>query len=446
MKAGGDDCETKYLTIHRGWWLKWVTTMPTKNGYFTIFTHETELEDKAVPTDETQSAFLTLGGSFTLRHKRWSKYCVGIAAEPSSTYGGRMMGLYNPKSKNGGLVEEEKYQAAYQSDEEFELEKDIPSVGSAGWLNPLVLRALESSTVLEPCGPRSYPRVKSLDKSGDSLDLSFISPSTKLIFSCEHSKADVPAWIEMMDRVERVRQLAYVVRVTNRIPRRDSKFEENDEGVEVSPDCVDSKSSLMRLRTGLELAHIISIGQSVRLPPYLSKQTTPNGSLHAADENDMHKESEEPLSPVRTPLKASTLEGDDTSSPYSRILRHSSYTGGMTSSAMEYKADRLKRRLTADYASSMSLDNEDIDDDYVDDSYHRGENTDEYVMDECYVDDDSSLSDSVSSGGEQEPRGALKTGKKLLGKSAKLAKKTVVGTGKLTAKTAKGKCTILLFK
>jgi hypothetical protein len=44
----------------------------------------------------------------------------------------------------------------------------------------------------------------------------------------------------------------------------------------------------------------------------------------------------------------------------------------------------------------------------------------------------------MSSGAEQDRRSAIKTGKKLLGKSTKLAKKAVVGTGKLTAKTAVG--------
>ena len=54
------------------------------------------------------------------------------------------------------------------------------------------------------------------------------------------------------------------------------------------------------------------------------------------------------------------------------------------------------------------------------------------------INDDSSVSDSYSSESEHEKRGALRKGKALLGKSAKLAKKTVVGTGRITAKTAVG--------
>ncbi|KAG7351309.1 DUF547 domain containing protein [Nitzschia inconspicua] len=434
-KPGSDDVETRYLTIHRGWWLKWVTTMPTKNGFFTIFTHETELGDKAVPTGETQSSFLTLGGSFTLRHKRWSKYCVGIAAEPSSTYGGRMMGLYNPKSINPGPTDEAKQHAGYHSEEEFDMEKEAPTVGNAGWLKPLVLRALDASSVVDPGGPRSSPRAGSIGAEDDTPDLSFVSPATKLIFSSEHSKADVPAWIEMMDRVERVRQLAYVVRVTHRAPNGENKLEENDNGVEVSRhEEPHPKGSFMRLRTGRELAHVMSVGQSVNLTPCTTKQLTPNGSFDAVDDREILREPDETHSPV---CKHSDASQAETNSPLRRMLRHS-YTGGMTSSAMESKADLMKRRLTADHAAHLSFDDYNEVEELVVDSFQEEFNRDDDMMDEFYAEDDSSLSESGSSDDEQDKRGALEKGKKLLGKSAKLAKKTVVGTGKLTAKTAKG--------
>lgn len=48
--------------------------------------------------------------------------------------------------------------------------------------------------------------------------------------------------------------------------------------------------------------------------------------------------------------------------------------------------------------------------------------------------------DSVSSSDDRELTGALKKGKKILGRSAKLVKKTLVGTGKGAAKTAVGMC------
>ena len=60
-KAGTNEVDVRYLTIHRGWWLKWVTTMPTKNGFFfllfTILAHDTELGEKAERRNETQSSF-----------------------------------------------------------------------------------------------------------------------------------------------------------------------------------------------------------------------------------------------------------------------------------------------------------------------------------------------------------------------------------------------------
>ncbi|KAL3915505.1 MAG: hypothetical protein SGILL_005621 [Bacillariaceae sp.] len=431
-KAGSDDVETRYLTIHRGWWLKWVTTMPTKNGYFTIYTHETELGDKTLPTDETQSSFLTLGGTFTLRHKRWSKFQVGIAAEPSTTYGGRLLGIYNPKSKGNPKEEEEK--PNYHSDDEDDFDKEMP-MGKAGWLKPLVLSVHESSALVDPDLPRTN---SSMDADEDAPDLAFVSPTTKIIFSSEHSKADVPAWIEMMDRVGRKRQLAYVVRVTRRLPAEESKLDENEDYAEEDQGCPDNHRSFMRLRSGKELAHIMSIGQSVRYPTLDLKPYSHSGSFDEAENIEI--EYEEPHSPVRR-LNASRSEGDDPLSPAgsARALRHASYTGGMSSSDVQSNEERMRRRATADHARSTSFDEEDVEEDEdIEESGYGGYNSDGLVMDECYVDDDSSLSDSVSSEEERERKGALKKGKKLLGKSAKLAKKTVVGTGKLTAKTAVG--------
>jgi hypothetical protein len=98
-----------YLTIHRGWWLKWVATEPTKNGHFIIhtlegtehsntstFNHQNQINETA----RSQSSYLTVGGSFWLQHKWWSKFSVGVASEGSATFGGRMLGLY--RAKDGG--------------------------------------------------------------------------------------------------------------------------------------------------------------------------------------------------------------------------------------------------------------------------------------------------------------------------------------------------------
>jgi hypothetical protein len=114
---------------------------------------------------------------------------------------------------------------------------------------------------------------------------------------------------------------------------------------------------------------------------------------------------------------------------------------------MQTQEEKFKRRLTADHAVDMKLEQGVEEEEFVDSSGHFGEfDADDFVMDAEYVDDDSSLSDSLSSesDNENEKRGALRKGKKLLGKSAKLAKKTVVGTGKLTAKTAVGKSHLYL--
>jgi hypothetical protein len=59
-KNNADQVDVKYLSIHRGWWLKWVSLMPTKNGFFTIHTHETEFNpsNNLYPSSETQTSYL----------------------------------------------------------------------------------------------------------------------------------------------------------------------------------------------------------------------------------------------------------------------------------------------------------------------------------------------------------------------------------------------------
>ena len=259
-KTGTDEIETRYLTIHRGWWLKWVTSMPSKNGHFTILTHEMELSEKALPTDETQSSFLTLGGSFSLRHKRWSRYAVGVSAEPSTDFGGRMLSLYNSKRNNkGSLVEEERLQTAYQSEDDGEMDKEILSIGEVGWIKPLVLCAQDPQGLI--CTSPKSPTNTFL------FDDSKIEPQTpnglKLTFSSDHSRADVPAWIELMDREQRVRQLAYVVRIVHRDPTTNkTKGEE----------------AFTRLKCGKNLARIMSIGKSMKIKHIYPKPISTVGS------------------------------------------------------------------------------------------------------------------------------------------------------------------------
>jgi hypothetical protein len=385
-KAGTDETETQYLTIHRGWWLKWVTSMPSKNGFFQIFTHETELGERALPTDETQSSFLTLGGSFTLRHKRWSRYSVGIAAEASTDFGGRMLSLYNLKRNKGASAEEERPQATYHSEDDDEDDKEIPSIGDSGWIKPLVLCTQDPNicSLTGMFSPRkSPPKPLRVDDNDEERVEPRTSSGSKLIFSNEHSHADVPAWIEIMDRVHRVRQLAYVVRVTHRNPVGDEPTSADDE-------------TFIRLKSGKELAHIMNIGQSVEIPHVAHKtMTAVSSSTNVLDSNNAFS-SNQSLSAEITP--GSTMSGEGDERIFAKKTALDEYIIGGEGSF-------------EDPGLYYENDNSIIEDDYTEDSLS-----------------DSSLSET----------GTSKKGK--FGRKVKrVAKKAVVGTGRITAKTAKGK-------
>ncbi|MGK3733945.1 MAG: hypothetical protein ACI8RD_002061 [Bacillariaceae sp.] len=385
-KAGTDETETQYLSIHRGWWLKWVTTMPSKNGFFQIFTHETELGERALPTDETQSSFLTLGGSFTLRHKRWSRYSVGISAEPSTDFGGRMLSLYNLKHNKGASAEEERPQATYQSEDDDENDKEMPSIGDSGWIKPLVLCTQDPNTcsLTGMFSPRKSPPKPLRVDDNDQERVEPRTPSgSKLIFSNEHSHADVPAWIEMMDRVQRVRQLFYVVRVTHRNPVGGEPTSTNDE-------------TFIRLKSGKELAHIMNIGQSVEIPHVAPKtMTAVSSSTNVLDSNNAFS-SNQSFSAEIAP--GSTMSGEGDEGIFAKKTALDEYIIGGEGSF-------------EDPGLYYENDNSIIEDDYTEESLS-----------------DSSLSET----------GTSKKGK-FRRKVKRVAKKAVVGTGRITAKTAKGK-------
>lgn len=248
-KGVNQETEIRYLSIHRGWWLKWVNTAPTKNGFFTIFTHETEFTDhdpEELRASETQSSYLTFGGSFWLRHKRWSQYSVGAAAEGSATYGGRVMGLFQPRS--GATSTEE---INYASDEE-ELSFDDGKAGKKRWMKALQFRAYEAGQPPSIASSAVAPKAGSEEQPADD------APATekpKILFSIDDSSLDVPAWVEVLNRTERSRQLAYAVRV---VPHVAEPSEETKEGSDTS------SKPFVRLRTGRDLAEIMRVGLTWR--------------------------------------------------------------------------------------------------------------------------------------------------------------------------------------
>jgi hypothetical protein len=232
IKLVGEDKETKFLSLHRGWWLKWVASVPTKNGFFTIHASE---RGKAA-----QSSYLNLDGSFYLRHKRWSKYLVGVSREGSTTYGGRMLGLYNPKEGNNRALG---YSA---EDDDLLPDADLPESDEKGgyWMYPLFLEICDA--------PATLPSTSEVKNSTDYV-IDTNENNKRATLLNEGREIDAPAWIEVMNRAERVSQLAYVVRVIS--------SQVDPEGISnESSKPRGEKSAFICLRTGRDLSRIMRAG------------------------------------------------------------------------------------------------------------------------------------------------------------------------------------------
>lgn len=246
LKSNGGT-ETKFLTTHRGWWLKWASG-PSKMCNFIIYTHETEFSvgEEEVRSSETQSSFLTLGGSFWLSHKRWSKCMVGVAGEESAAYGGRLLGLYSAKDGTG-LSNDLSDDGDPLTDEEQLITRKGKKKGD--WIKPLQLRAYESfsSTV----APRT-------DDDNLQANEVLVDLNKATSFSCDDHGMDVPVWLEMMNRTERTRQLVYVVRV---LPS-DEPSHSTEEGSENDSTII--QGAFFRLRTGSNLSQLMRVGLNWR--------------------------------------------------------------------------------------------------------------------------------------------------------------------------------------
>jgi hypothetical protein len=457
VQKKGEETETRYLSIHRGWWLKWVSSAPSKNGYFTIYTHDSEVNqqgdrDKSVRSVETQSAYLTVGGSFTLRHKRWSKYHVGVASEPSPTYGGRMLGLYHPSSNKGGNKATEEQ---YHSDEDAvgnelgdgpEMTDDGSSNKDAPWMKPLVLSAHEPSTVTasydtSPLDSANPNPMIDYEVGGDHAGF-----PEKITFSSEHCQLDVPAWIEMMNRTERVPHLSYVVRVTHKgvgSAAFDSRTAEE-------PDAFESSSPadplvLARLRTGRDLAQIMRVGQTHAA--IWAKAPAPKSSASPCPPTTASKATMR----GRRPSEGTPTQSLGKSNSY-RTSFQTSPTQLLDGTSTPPKREgtlSLSPRLHVPQPARVPLDFA-IDNDSESDEDSVAELADDAEVLEEY-DAELLSSDEREPGRDaHEPsKGAVQKGREILGKVAKTAKtatvvtgktavKTVVGTGKLTAKAAIG--------
>lgn len=257
-----DDVDTKYLSIHRGWWLKWVSTVPTKNGHFTILTHETEVTDRGddtVQSTQIQSSYLTFGCSFWLRHKRWSKYYVGVAADASTRFGGRILGLHIPSEYGGGgRLGDSKLDD--QSEDGEAVRVDDTGTNKGACIRPLQFQAFEFTNA----GINYGVHTKMSAESFSDNDSGGHKQKSSLEFSSDKFSMDVPAWVEYMNRTERTLAHAYVVRVI---------FHEIEDFRDYSPQSQRSESndqgSFVCLRKGRDLALVMRAG--VNSASYLQK-------------------------------------------------------------------------------------------------------------------------------------------------------------------------------
>ena len=230
VRGKGEVEELKYLSIHRGWYLKWMNRPPKHNGFFKI-----KSDDNPKRMD-TQTTYIQLGQSFSLHHKRWSRFQVGASIDSSVKFGGRILCLYKNKGAISAAVggEETKDEMEGLLDEQptNPLADDPGSKGNKKhWVRPMHFRAEAFDALVADTDG---------DRNGQST-------STVQSPVCSYS-LDAPAWIEMTHRTQRRRQRAYAVRVS----LSGQGASENKEGCS------------FRLRTGNDLAKVLQVGLKLR--------------------------------------------------------------------------------------------------------------------------------------------------------------------------------------
>ena len=217
----------KYLSLHRGWWLRWRSSKPQKNGSFYIRTN-----------NDIGSTLIKLGSPFSLQSRKWSRFNVGAMQSSSAKFGGRMLGLYKA-DPTVDLLEPEEID-----------DIDIPqNVGMENKITPLSFFAdyFNASHALSPEKTKRVPESNRLDidiVEGDNL----FEENQDVAFLRRRYDIDVPVYIEMMNRTNRTKQRVYAVRA-----KEYTSTETNEEGLLTG-------QVTMKLRTGHALASTLRLG------------------------------------------------------------------------------------------------------------------------------------------------------------------------------------------
>ena len=428
FKLINSDTATLYLTIHRGWWLKWVPLVPNKNCYFTIHTHNHDHDDDNIEDDgeydDPQTSYLTVGGTFWLQHKRWYKYAVGAAADGSPTYGGRLMALYRqdttdrqatPKSAAGAdhsTAAAAALGASVPPDEaadgSFDNEDAGPDTVNAPteWMKPVLFRASEGPvTCFESSQSNTQRRrrtslLSNCSDDAGSLLLDDDRSKSALVFSNDDARLDAPVWIELMNRTTRTIHLAFVVRV---FPSRPSFKEEEEQEL----------SAFVRIRTGRDSAEVMRAGQNWR-----NRMMSVSSSSHNNNNNNLRRQK---------------VERTDSFLSSPRSSNHSFHEQRNSSDSAMKKA--------AAPATSIADDEDDDPGDIklVEMSLEDSDELDSHDGDFLYNDDDGEAAELSSSEALQFPRRRQRR-RQLIGKLARSVKhrtSAVVKAGKGTVTAGK---------
>jgi len=226
----------RFLSVHRGWWLKWNSVRPKKNGLFYI------------RTAEPNGGLIVLGSPFSLVSRRWSNYFIGACSTSSTKFGGRLLGIYKMGKKSlddetcDGEEDDGPMQENELDDKDFPVEKSQDKR-----MLPLLLCAEAYHSVEADYVPPARPT--SLD---DDVAISVPGPSGSEQVQKRY-EIDVPVWLETINRTKRTKQLVYAVRV------KETVLTQNEIEPGLSDEVVTSRM-FVKLRTGLDLTPILRLG------------------------------------------------------------------------------------------------------------------------------------------------------------------------------------------
>jgi hypothetical protein len=227
---------SSYLTVYKGWWLKWVQHPTSHTCLFTIRTKDVEKDLGSHTFSDSlgiavQSSYLRLGGTFSLRSKI-SALEVGVRVNNSARFGGRVLGLYKPGSCYVTECSNETQEISNNSGTNYAIKQ---------MLTPLNLCAYMT------CASDQNFANNCSNVHATAETLSPVSGK----FRVEEFTIDTPAWLEVMHRSKRQIFRVYAIRLS----KKNRPSITND----------DDKIKLLRLRTGKELTPILQYGASCGL-------------------------------------------------------------------------------------------------------------------------------------------------------------------------------------